>query len=191
MNRHGLSLLEVILATAILLAATVTLGRLAFVTTQHAQRAEDRAVAIEIAEFQLQQLLLGQLPVQSVGRGPVLPETAALEGQQASMHPWDEWHFALQVTATDLPTVQRVQVDVFRLRPDAFGAGSAGGSASSYRLGAANASGGPSGAMSGNAVGGGPPLGGSDAVSPGAGVAARADDVLFQYSVVRLLHLSR
>lgn len=186
MNRHGLSLLEVILATAILLAATVTLGRLAFITTQHAQRAEDRAVAMEIAEFQLQQLLLGQLPVQSVGRGPVLPESVALEAESESTHPWDEWQFALQVTATDLPTVQRVQVDVFRLRPGALDVGSPGISSSNDVLGNTSVSGGSRGAVSGGAVGGEPASSGSAAIA-----SERADDVLFQYSVVRLLYLSR
>ena len=165
MNRRGLSLLEVILATAILLAATVTMGRLAFITTQHAQRAEDRAVAMEIAEFQLQQLLLGQLPVQAMARGPVLPESAGLESERSATHPWDDWQFALQVASTDLPTVERVQIDVFRVRPGGDTAG----------LGAT-----PAGSESSGGVS-----------SSMGGAALRADDVLFQYSVVRLVHVSR
>lgn len=189
MNRHGLSLLEVILATAILLASAVTLGRLAFITTQHAQRAEDRAVALEIAEFQLQQLLLGQLPVRSVARGPVLPESAALGADRPLEHPWDDWHFALQVATTDLPSVQRVQVDVFRLRSGASDSGLGGGPASNGVLGNSNASGGAGGA--GRVAADAGPRGGDSLGSPAAGANARAEDVLFQYSAVRLLHLSR
>lgn len=125
MNRAGLSLMEVILATSLLLAATVTVGRLAYITTQNAHRAEDRAIAIQIAEYQIQQLLLGQQPVQSKPRGPVLEPISELGStdpaisQEIPTHPWDEWHVALQVEATSVPRLYQVQVDVFRLREDA------------------------------------------------------------------------
>ncbi len=157
MNRHGLSLLEVILATAILLAATVTLARLAFVTTQHAQRAEDRSTAIEIAEFQMQQLLLGQLPLQTTAPGPVLEEVATLGTDSAVSHPWDQWQYAIQVQATQLPQVYRVQVDVFRLPP----------------------------AETGNNL----PSMASDNLANNSPAAGNNDQVLFQYSVVRLLNV--
>jgi Tfp pilus assembly protein PilV len=122
--RRGLSLMEVILATSLLMAATVTVGRLAYVTTQNAQRAEDRAMAAQIAEYQIQQLLLGQQSVQTKSRGPVLEPNANLlstdspSSPQDQLHPWDEWHVALQVKATSIPRLFQVQVDVFRLRTD-------------------------------------------------------------------------
>ena len=71
-RRTGLSLLEMIIATAIMLAAAVTLARLSFITRLHAQRAEDRAVAVQITDYQLQRLLLGELPLAPAERQPVL-----------------------------------------------------------------------------------------------------------------------
>lgn len=127
--------MEVILATSLLLAATVTIGQLAYVTTQNAQRAEDRAVAAQIAEHQIQQLLLGQLPVRTKPRGPVIEPITELGSadpqstQQNQNHPWDEWQVAWQVEATSVPRLYQVQVDVFRLRADALSPASVGMSA--------------------------------------------------------------
>lgn len=158
MNRTGLSLMEVILATSLLLAATVTIGQLAYVTTRNAQRAEDRAIASQIAEHQLQQLLLGQLPARTKPRGPVI-EPISESGssdtkstQQDQTHPWDEWQVAWQVEATSVPRLYQVQVDVFRLREDARSPASVATSVTD--------------------------------------VDSKANDVLFTYSVVRLVRVN-
>ncbi|MBL8890335.1 MAG: hypothetical protein JNL67_10180 [Planctomycetaceae bacterium] len=122
MRRHGLSLMEVILATALLLAATATVGRLAYITTQNAQRAEDRAIAAQIADFQIQQLLLGQYPVKTKSRGPVILSNVGTTSEQLAVsdrgltHPWLEWQVAIQVEPTAVPYLFQVQVDVFRMR---------------------------------------------------------------------------
>jgi type II secretory pathway pseudopilin PulG len=157
--RRGLSLMEVILATALLMAATVTIGRVAFVTTKNAQRAEDRAIAAQIAEHQLQQMLLGQQPVQAKSRGPVLPPSSELESTETSAspqeqyHPWDEWEVAFQVQATPIPQLYQVQVDVFRLRVDSSN--------------------------------------GSSSATSDPSQDSNTEDILFTYSVVRFVRVSR
>jgi type II secretory pathway component PulJ len=165
--------LEVILATAILLAATVTLARVAFITTQHAQRAEDRTVALQIADYQMQRLLLGQLPVQNRSRGPVLEILAEAGDTQAAPHPWDTWHFAVQIAATTLPSLYRVQVDVYRLPP---GAVSTSGSSSPDLSPSENLA-----APTNRDA--------SESGTTAAGTVSRDRDSLFQYSVVRLIQV--
>jgi len=65
-HRAGFSLLEVILATAILLGAAVVLAELASVGREHAQRAQELAAAQLAAQTKLNEVLSGSAPLQSV-----------------------------------------------------------------------------------------------------------------------------
>jgi type II secretory pathway pseudopilin PulG len=83
-NRHvkkprgGFSLLEVILATGILMGSAVVLGRLAWMGRTQSTRANSQAEAQRLCEQTLNEILLGLRPADSVELAPLLPngETA-------------------------------------------------------------------------------------------------------------------
>lgn len=139
--RRGLSLLEVIIATAILMAAAVTLARLSYVTRQNAQRAEDRTVGLEIAHYQMQELVAGLAPLENKALSSVLSQSSDLstspsslgtnslgqssldmgDGASAADHPWQDWQYSVNVQSAKTPGLLQVQVNVFRM-PDSASA---------------------------------------------------------------------
>jgi len=73
MQRHGFSLIEVILATAILLGSVVVLSELAGIGRRQANRAERIAEAQRLCALTLHEMLLGLRPIETVERDPLLP----------------------------------------------------------------------------------------------------------------------
>lgn len=70
-RRVGFSLLEVILATAILLACLIVLGQMAYVGRRNAESAADATTAQLICRSKLNEILVGAAPVASVESQPV------------------------------------------------------------------------------------------------------------------------
>lgn len=73
-DRSGLSLLEVILAIAILGGSMVMIGNLYFVGYRSALIARLRSEANILADSKMAELAAGVLPLESAGRGPI-PES--------------------------------------------------------------------------------------------------------------------
>lgn len=73
-RRAGLSLLEVLVATAILMASAVLLFDLAEVGRNHAASAEDRATAQRICQSLMNEILVGARPLQSTPETPLPDE---------------------------------------------------------------------------------------------------------------------
>lgn len=134
-NRNGLSLLEMILATAILMAGALALAQLSFVTTRHAIRSQDEATALQIASYYSEQIQLGLLPLENQPLQPVLPEegmsqlTTSMTSSQATTPPqWEDWFVSLQVRSTQRPGVVEMQLNVLRMPPSDTSLGSASSS---------------------------------------------------------------
>lgn len=73
MNRSGFSLLEVILATAILLGSVIVLSELAGIGRRQSNRAEMATVAQQNCETVLNEILLGLRPLETIEDEPLLP----------------------------------------------------------------------------------------------------------------------
>ena len=80
MHRQGFSLIEVILATAILLGSVVVLSELAGIGRRQANRAERHTEAQQLCELTLHEMLLGLRPLEAVERAPLMPIT--IEGAE-------------------------------------------------------------------------------------------------------------
>ncbi len=98
-HRAGMTLLEVMLATVLVLGSVMALSRLAFLARKHAQSAEDRSVAQRHAQNIAEELAAGLRPLQAVSPG-------GLEG---------DWIYAVQVEALQQPGLASVTVIVDRL----------------------------------------------------------------------------
>jgi prepilin-type N-terminal cleavage/methylation domain-containing protein len=70
-DRRGFSLLEVILATAILLGSTIVLFELASIGRAHIESTEDLAAAQRICETRINEMLAGAAPIQVVENEPL------------------------------------------------------------------------------------------------------------------------
>lgn len=73
-GRLGLSLMEMLVAAAILLASVVLLAQLADVGTRHARQAESLANAQRICQNILNEVLAGAAPLEPVEQMPLLDE---------------------------------------------------------------------------------------------------------------------
>lgn len=71
--RHGFSLLEVILSTAILMGSAIVLGRLAWMGRTQSNRAHNTAQAQALCEQTLNEIMLGLRPADLVLQEPLLP----------------------------------------------------------------------------------------------------------------------
>ena len=65
-DRNGFSLLEVLLATSILLGCAIVLGHLAHIGNRRARIAEDLSTAEVLCETKMAELLAGAVPMESV-----------------------------------------------------------------------------------------------------------------------------
>lgn len=70
-SRSGLSLLEVLLATSILLGSSIILFELAAIGRAHIESAEDLAEAQRICETRINEMLAGVTPIQIVENEPL------------------------------------------------------------------------------------------------------------------------
>jgi len=67
----GFSLMEVLLATSILLGCLIVLGELAYVGRKHAESSQDRSTAQLLCQSKLNELLAGAAPVEPVQSQPL------------------------------------------------------------------------------------------------------------------------
>jgi len=72
MNRRAFSLLEVILASAVLLGCVIVLGELAGIGRANAQAAEELAIAQCLCQAKLNELRAGAVPLIEVENEPIL-----------------------------------------------------------------------------------------------------------------------
>jgi type II secretory pathway pseudopilin PulG len=78
-NRSAFSLIEVIIATAILMGSAVVLARLAGMGRDQSQKARLYSEAQQLCEQTLNELLLGMRPVELVESMPLIPLPAPIE----------------------------------------------------------------------------------------------------------------
>ncbi len=104
-RRRGMSLIEVMLATVLLLGAVMALSRLAFLARKHAISAEDRSMAQLYCQNITEELLAGTRPLRAVT--PTLFEGG-------------DWVYMIQIEPLDQANLTQVAVTVQRLDdPDA------------------------------------------------------------------------
>lgn len=82
-RRAGFSLMEMLVATAILLVAVGVLSELAYIGTRHADRAEAAATAQRMCQNILEEILSGGRPLESVS------DAATSESS--------EWHYSVEI----------------------------------------------------------------------------------------------
>lgn len=102
MRRSAFTLLEVILALAILTGALAVLGELVRSGLNSAKRARDLSRATLLCEEKLAQIATGMLPPEPV-MGAVIQEEYS-----------GEWLYSVEIEDTGLPTVLAVRVTVQR-----------------------------------------------------------------------------
>ena len=78
-NRRAFSLIEVIIATAILMGSAVVLARLAGLGRDQSQKARLHSEAQQLCEQTLNELLLGMRPMELVESMPLIPLPAPIE----------------------------------------------------------------------------------------------------------------
>ena len=71
LDRNGFSLLEVLLATSILLGCAIVLGQLAHIGSRRARIAEELSTAEVLCETKMAELLAGVVPIDSVQEEPL------------------------------------------------------------------------------------------------------------------------
>ncbi|MBP88264.1 MAG: type II secretion system protein GspI [Planctomycetaceae bacterium] len=98
-RRSGLTLLEVMLALAILGGALATIGELMRIGARNAEIARDKTTVQLLAESTMAELEIGFLPLQAQGQAPV----ADVEYQ-------DDWLFSVDVQPIDDAALVAVQV---------------------------------------------------------------------------------
>lgn len=81
MNRRGFSLIEVIIATAILMGSVFVLSELAGLGRRQSQRAETETRAQELCAQTLAEIALGERPLEEVQDAPLLPPDLTSETQ--------------------------------------------------------------------------------------------------------------
>ncbi len=99
-HRRGMSLLEVMVATVMLLGCVMALSRLAFLARRHAVAAEDRTLSQTYCQNIMQELLSGVRPVSNVS-----PES--FEG--------GEWVYLVNVETLEQSHLVQISVTVDRL----------------------------------------------------------------------------
>lgn len=96
--RRGFSLLEVLIATSILLGCVVVLGELAAIGRQHARDAEDLTAAQLICQTKLNEILCGASPAASVEAQPLTEAPG--------------WVYSAEITYIDKPGLASLTVTV-------------------------------------------------------------------------------
>lgn len=91
--RHGFSLLEVILSTAILMGSAIVLGRLAWMGRTQSNRAHNTAQAHTLCEQTLNEIMLGLRPADLVLQEPLLPVGDPATDPRDSQAPFDSASF--------------------------------------------------------------------------------------------------
>jgi len=113
-SRSGFSLMEVLLATAILLGSTIVLVELASIGRHHANSAAQLAMAQRLCENKINEILAGVAPLESVESQPL--ETTAFDdllsvGEQTATDPM--WLHSVEIVSLDQPALVSVRVIVW------------------------------------------------------------------------------
>ena len=103
-HRAGFSLLEVLVATSILLGCTIVLAELAAIGRQHAGSAEDLAIAQLICQTRLNELLARASPLKPVQDEP-------LEDRPG-------WVYSVEIDPLEQPGLAALRVTVSREVPE-------------------------------------------------------------------------
>jgi len=98
--RRAMSLMEVVIATAILFGSLVVLSQLAFLGRRHLDRAEDAAVASRLCQNKLNELIVGIESLEDVGEQP-LEENPG-------------WKYTVNIEPLGTPNLAAVRVTVWR-----------------------------------------------------------------------------
>ncbi len=99
-RRRGLSLLEIILALALLAGFLTMLSDLVSVGTRSAAEARDLTRAQLICESILNEIVIGATPAEAV--------------QQAAVPGYEEWFYSVMILPLEEESLESVQVTVFR-----------------------------------------------------------------------------
>jgi len=75
----GFSLIEVIMATAILLGSVVMLSRLSGIGSSHAQNTKHQAQAQRICQYTMNEIVMGLRPMVAIESSPLLPIVEMVE----------------------------------------------------------------------------------------------------------------
>lgn len=137
-HRRGFSLIEVIMATAILLGSVVVLSQLAGLGRTYAQNTEQMSLAQRICENTLNELLVGIRPLVPAESAPLMPleqadvQTDSLEEdmQEEVLRPGriqnrlvgagrtPRWLYSVRLEPnTEMPGLATLTVEVFSTRP--------------------------------------------------------------------------
>lgn len=104
-TRHGLSLLEVLVAMAILLFAMAAIGRLVTIGTDQALEVQWRGEAARKCQSQMARVVAGEIPMQSAG------DTAFDEDA--------DWNWSVEVEQGTVQGLWNVTVKVTRVKEEA------------------------------------------------------------------------
>ena len=88
-NRSGFSLIEVMIATAILMGSAVVLARLAGMGRDQSQKASLHSEAQQLCEQTLNELLLGMRPMELIESMPLIPLPTPIEETTDEVNPQD------------------------------------------------------------------------------------------------------
>ena len=119
-RRPGFSLLEVMLATGILLACLIVLGELASVGRRHARDAEQLTAAQFLCRSRLNEMLAGAAPLESQAAS----EVPSLPG----------WSWRVQVEPLGRYSLSSVTVTLARVAPATLDAPAGGGGGKRFSL---------------------------------------------------------
>ncbi len=103
-SRRGFSLIEVLLATAVLMGAMAVLGELAHLGYRNARNARAYMTAQVLCEAKLNEIVCGQTPAEEVTETPFETEP--------------QWLYAVLATPQDQPGLISVQVTVRENLPE-------------------------------------------------------------------------
>lgn len=123
--RRGFSLIEVIVATAILMGSVIVLARLAGMGRTMAQKTQRHSAAQRVCEQTLNEILLGLRPLEPVEQTPLNPATMIAESPDADSpeqvaddrifvrQPSGRWLHSVRLQPhTQIPTLQTLTVIV-------------------------------------------------------------------------------
>ncbi len=115
-SRRAISLLEVVLALAILAMASAYLAQSMHIAAENATRAERMTQAEIIAESVMNQVVAGVLPIQSASWTAY--SSANPMGATAALNKQSQWMYSISQLSTEVPGMIGIQVAVDEVGPN-------------------------------------------------------------------------